>query len=198
MCRLFLSLAILLSTLSLIAADGESGRGYLLLHKTLDNGIDIPHLYAVGQPITVNITLYNIGEGAAYSINVNDQWPSGFAVQGQSRASFQELAAGGRVSYNFTVTPSIAGDVEPLRAAAEYQSVIEGPVVSALSSPAFNVTVVSEEVFGKLTAKHVFEWILFTFVFGSAVILPLSLWLQIQTNYLHGLPKSAFSNSKLQ
>jgi hypothetical protein len=170
----------------------DGARGYLLIHQSVDNNLDIAQLYAVHHPITVNVTVYNIGEGSAYSVSVNDEWPASFIVSGSNKAEISEIAANSSKSFNFTVTPTVEGEVEDVRAAVEYQPILDGPVMSAYSTAADNVTVVSDEIYKKFTEKHELEWTIFVVVFLGAVLAPLAPWLQIQLNYEHGLPKAAF------
>jgi hypothetical protein len=59
-----LGLVLLVLSSIVCSAFGDDGaRGYLLVHKTLSTDSGIAHLYAEQQTITVNITLYNVGEG---------------------------------------------------------------------------------------------------------------------------------------
>jgi len=199
---MLLSLFLLVSSIVVSGAEIESsssstgsGRGFLLVEKDLSTAENIAHLYAVVVPINVNVTVYNVGDSAAYSISVQDEWPQSFQVKaGSLKSQFEEIASGQSKSFNYTVVPTVEGDVESFRASVRYHAVVEGDAQVAFSTAASNVTVVSEAVFQKLTAKHYFEWLFFSSIFGGCILVPLALWLQIQTNFKHGLPHAAFKS----
>jgi len=194
--RSSLFIIVLLSIVSLVLCDN---RGYLLIHKQLNTLSNIPHLYAVDEPIIVNITVYNVGDSAAYSVAVSDEWPTTFELtRGSLKGAFEEIASGGRVSYNFTVIPreSSAGIIETSRAHVRYQSVIDGTDHTAYSNNPLNVTILTAERYQKLTAKHFLEWTIFSTISLLAIFLPLLSWLNIQNNNKHGLPNSFYAHSK--
>jgi len=164
----------------------------LLLQKTLTSTSDFPGLFAQDRNLNVTLNVFNVGNGHAYGVVVNDEWPAeGFdVVFGEKSVTFGEIAAGERKSHNFTVKPKFSGEFEGFPATVQYHTHADAKdFQTGFSTPMRNLTIVSTAFYEKVTAKHVAEWTVFGVWGAGIVLMPLVSYLLIQSNYEHGLPK---------
>jgi hypothetical protein len=184
--RFFVSFLFFLCFLcSLLLAD----RGHLIVQKLMNS--EFPGLYAVGEPMNISLSIYNVGDGPAFSIHVQDDWPSAFEVtEGSTSGNYEELAAGAHLSHNFTLVPQSEGTLQSFSARISYQPIQDGPTQYAISSPSRNFTVYPHYLYKRYTASHTFQWTVLYGGLAAVVLIPLAAYLNIYNNFEHGLPKA--------
>jgi len=171
--------------------------GNILLRKTLDS--ELTGLYAPGRNFTVQIEIFNAGDSSAYDVRVTDAWPTDkfTLVGGNTNETFQEIPAGTKKSYNFTLQPNFDGEYNGFAARVEYQPTLDAPHQIGWSTLTRGLTLIDNTLFNKLTAKHEIEWTVFFLLSFGSVLVPFGYWLQLITNYEHGIPRlSAEKRSK--
>jgi len=165
------------------------GRGYLIVTKKIDTGAY--RLVAKDTNFTVAVQITNIGDSSAYSVSVSDEWPNGLnVIEGEASVHFDEIAAGNTTSYNYTVSPSLEGELSQSRARVEYQPSLDAQVQLALSTATQPITIIGAELFHKLTNTHTLEWGVFVAALVLSILGPFAYWYYIQQNYEQGIPKS--------
>lgn len=61
-------------------------------------------------PFDVSISLYNIGNGTAYNIQTQEQWPTELpVVKGDTNIKIDELQPGQSYTYKYSIKPTIEG-----------------------------------------------------------------------------------------
>jgi len=155
--------------------------------------LDSDHpFFAAGVDFTVLIDVYNAGDGAAYDVTIeDDKWPDSFKLtSGERTARFAEIPAKDKQSFNYTLTAPVPGELEPARATVSYQYQLDVPTYQyGLSTGQGNISIIDAYTYSRLTSQHKVEWAVFWVIIGIAVLIPFVLWLQIQVNFQHGLPK---------
>jgi len=189
------------------------GRAYLLIQKRLMpyNFFDLDSAqkalalnneyqpdnwyFAVGKKFSVLTTIYNVGDGSAYDVKFADGWAAdSFRVLNGSLAHhYDTIAAGGSVNHTTLLAPLNDGEIEIVPAKATYaiSNANNAAVQNGHSSSYPNVTVLSAARYEKITAKHYREWSIFGGMVLASVFLPMAVFVHIQLNYQHGVPKSA-------
>ncbi len=163
-------------------------RGHLVVQKLMVS--EFPGLFAVGEPMNISLSIYNVGDGTAYSVHVQDDWPSAFEVtEGSSSGNYDELPAGGHLSHNFTLVPQSEGTLQAFSARISYQPILDGPTQYAISSPSRNFTVYPNHLYKRFTNSFTLEWTVLYGGLALAALVPLAIYLNIYNNYEHGLPK---------
>jgi len=188
MCRPLL-LVLLLCVFPLCFC-AESERANLLLQRRLVS----PHanLYAQGHQFNVTLSVYNVGNGPAYSVKVIDEWPlSSFQlVSGSLSGDWAEIAAGAQQQFNFTLVPTVTGQLEDIRATVQYSPTLEASnQQKGFTTPIHNFNIISSQLYTKLTAKHVLEWLVFLSGLFLSVGIPVGLYLLQQSQTDNGIPK---------
>mmetsp|Transcript_13187 Transcript_13187/g.14812 ORF Transcript_13187/g.14812 Transcript_13187/m.14812 type:complete len:192 (+) Transcript_13187:23-598(+) len=182
---------LVLGLLALCRAEEEIAEGNLVVQKNLDSLTDFPALFANECNFTVNIKIYNIGEGSAYAVTAEDDWPeSGFKLQeGALSQTWDEIPAGEMVELNFTVAPTFTGVFPGFRASVSYKSSKESELQYGYSTLMRELQVIGKDVFTKLTATYHAEWTIFTVLWAAAVLAPFAAWSFIRANHDNGVPK---------
>jgi hypothetical protein len=149
-----------------------------------------PFIYiGEGRNFTSHVTVYNVGEGAAYDVVVSDPWPSNFNVlEGKTTMKFEEIAAGGKVELNLTLSPAFNGEFESFPAVVQYKATEAQTVQDGSSNVVRDLVILSTEHFDKRTAKHYREWALFSGLSLLTILLPLFVWTKVQVDYPNGVP----------
>lgn len=184
------ALLLLCFVSAVVCQDGSAGRGRLVVQKKLHT--EYPEVFAKGQNFTVQITVHNIGDAAAYGVKVNDAWaPEAFEVaEGATALSWEEIAAGASVSSNYSVTPTLEADYFSGPAEVTYQATLDGAAQTASSSALGWMRIINDELYARLTATHTREWTIFSIGLLFFVAAPLAVYSYIQMNYDNGIPKT--------
>jgi len=98
------SRALTLCLVAVAAAEDEEGRSQLLLYKRMEP----MEGFSVGQPINVTLSVFNRGQGDAYSLVVNDDnWKSDKfrIIAGANNFTLDYLNHGDNYVHEFTVVP---------------------------------------------------------------------------------------------
>jgi len=197
-----------LCAVGVLAAD--TGRGSLLVHKKLtgdrvflppgqyqlderqkEKGVE---LFANGRNFTVEVGIYNIGEGAAFDVTIEDAWPAAqFTVlDGVNKATFESIPAGGVRWLNQSLVATFDGEFAGFEATVSYKAgEKDAEAVNAVSTPMRTITFLDEALFEKVTAKHTREWTLFSTIVILSVAVPALFYTLLQTQYREGVPRSA-------
>jgi len=146
--------------------------------------------YGEGKNLTVQVNIFNVADGVAYEVSVSDPWPSSFNIlTGKTNAKFPEIPAGGKAELNLTLSPNFHGDFASFQAVVHYKpNENSDSNMIGYSNPVRNMTILTGELFEKLTAKHYREWALFSGLSLMTVLLPLFVWLKVQIDFPNGLP----------
>jgi len=168
----------------------ESERANLLLQRRLTT----PHanLYAQGHQFNVTLSIYNVGNGPAYGVVVVDEWPSSSfsVVSGSLSGEWEEIVGGGQQQLNFTLLPTAIGQFDGIRATVRYSPTLETSTQQkGYTQPIHNFNVIDSQLYTKLTAKHVLEWLIFLSGLFLSVGIPLGLFLFQQSQTENGIPK---------
>jgi len=173
------------------------GIGYLIVQKKITvDPTDGNSLFAQDKNFTVNIHIYNVGTSSVYDIEVNDNWPKESFILRQGSTSFKadETGSDENMQFNYTITPNTEGEYIVSPAIVRYQPTEKASVERTspqigYSTSAKNITFLSLATYQKITAKHYTEWSIFGIGSALTVIIPLVIWIQIQFDYVGGLPK---------
>lgn len=111
--------------------DEESKAATLLVHKTA------PLETIVNQNLTISFTIYNVGQrweflyiltsnlSAAYDVKLQDnEWPEeNFQiVSGGPKTTFEKIAPGANVTYNYTIIPKTLGSLATTAAVVTFKT----------------------------------------------------------------------------
>jgi len=207
--KVLVAISFILISLSLVSSSpaglgGSGERGWVVLHKQVTAGYTHDFgdqhggkvgLFATNHNLTVSIQIFNVGNGPAYNVKVSDPWPltsSQFSLlSGSSSEEYEEILPGQNQTFNFSLVPSFSGELAGFPATVQYSPQLDNPNIQfGESNPMANMTIVSAELFDKITAKHFREWLIFLLGSGSLVVGPLVSYIWIQFNYQNGLPKA--------
>lgn len=165
----------------------SGGRAHLLVQKTLDHNARMPWNFAQDAPINVTLVLANVGDAAATAVVVEDSWASGFELSGSTGVTqFDEIPAGATVVASYFVTPSVEGPFESKPARVSYKPSADAEPVTAFSSSATNLNVISAETFARQTNTHVVEYAVATALFALFVLAPAAKWYDLSSSYVKG------------
>jgi len=158
--------------LACVAAQ-QPGTANLIVHKTLLT----PHIISA-KPLNVSIQLFNVGDGAAFEVQVQDVWPKDtFSVTpGSASAKWDKIPAGHNVTYVYSVVPSLAGYFDTERARVEYRQAPKGAVQAGHSSSAGTIFVEDFALAERRLAPRHKEWAAFVFLCGLSVLAPYSMY----------------------
>jgi len=189
------SIALLVCS-GLAASESPSGseRANLIVQKKLTPAHEF--FFAQDQNFTVQLNIFNVGNGPAYSVAVSDEWPAQYfeLLDGEMTKKFEEIGAGQNASFNFNLKPNFNGVFPGFRARVEYQPTMDAQNVQfGYSTQMYNTSFLSSDLFNKITSSHCCEWTVFGVGTSAAVVGPLLYWLYIQFNFQNGLPKSKSS-----
>jgi len=120
------------SVLSALAMVALAQEGNLIIHKRVES--DYEGVFASGTNFTVTVDVYNIGDGSAFDVSITDSWPESTSSgtdafllsDGSYSGSWDEIAAGAKVSHNFTIVPKFEGRFDGSRATGQYQRSRDG------------------------------------------------------------------------
>lgn len=161
--------------LALLALSINAQRGQLIVQKQLDS--EYPGLYAVNEPLTVSIKVFNVGSGSAYSVSIHDDWPSAFdVITGSTSGEWPELLASESITHNFTLVPRSEGQLASFSARVAYQPILDGPTQYASSTQTRNITIYPAEAYQRYTNTNTKEWTIIAAGLLSSIIIPLLVW----------------------
>ena len=178
------------------SAYGESGltsgsRAKCIIHKRLIT--PIPGLFAAQRPINVSIVVYNVGTIPAHSLTISDNWGDLFdIIDGHNVTEVDLLDVGGVAELNFTVVPHKEGYFTGGAATVSYEA--EGPasrIQQAYSSGYKSFTIYPTDVYERYSRTKTFEWTVLGVGLAAVIGIPLAIWLNIQRQYEHGLPRQS-------
>eukprot|EP01104_Vermistella_antarctica_P006275 TRINITY_DN16990_c0_g1_i1.p1 TRINITY_DN16990_c0_g1~~TRINITY_DN16990_c0_g1_i1.p1 ORF type:complete len:194 (+),score=60.96 TRINITY_DN16990_c0_g1_i1:169-750(+) len=149
----FISLALLLVVASIFTSvSAEQIDGPLLLvHKSFDYNAEI----VVGGNLTVSVELFNIGDGAAYDISVDDtqDWIGWNVIDGSLKQTIPKISAGEKHTYSVVVSATNTNALRPVRAIVTYTEESGGDTITTHST-----VIPSRTIFGRSTkGKKIFE-----------------------------------------
>jgi len=188
-----LALSVCLAfSVSLVMADSEA---ILILQKTVHTEYNV---VAPDVNYTIELEVFNVGDGVAYEVKVRDDWPATYfnILEGETTHSWNEIAAGAHESYNITMAAKQEGEVSGFRATVEYQPTLEGPIQIGYSTAMRNLTIIPAHHYAKATAKHYQEWSVFAILSVGVVFGPLAYYYLLQTTHTDGIPNSYFKGKK--
>jgi hypothetical protein len=111
----------------------------------------------VGTNLTFSFTLYNVGEGDAYEVEVIDnKWNKDFKIlDGKRKNKFQVIKAGENVSFSYTVVPSKTFELSTKPAVITYKTEEnEKEFRIARSTGLPTISVVTPSEYYKRTTTH--------------------------------------------
>jgi len=188
--RLFVLAVLVIVGLVAVSAEGE---GNLILQKSVRS--DTPGLFALGNNFTVTLSVFNIGTGSAFDVAVSDEWnlEEFELVDGAMSKSWAEIPAEGSETFEFGLIPKVEGRFPGFRGAVEYNAEAGEDVEQqvGLSTGMGEMTIISQELYAKITDKHTVEWAGFFLAAAASVILPFLAYLDIEMNYTNGIPNKA-------
>jgi len=168
----------------------DGPRAQLIIHKRLIT--PIPGLFAAHRPINVSIICYNVGQRAAHTLTMGDNWGDLFdIIEGTNSSEIETLEVGQSVELNFTVVPSKEGYFTGGAAIVSYQAWGEGSrLQQAYSSGYRQFTIYPEDVYDKYARSKTFEWVVLGIGLSAVIGIPLAIWSFIQIHYSHGIRKT--------
>jgi len=173
------------------AAVDAGARAQLLVQKQLHSVRR--GLFAVGHPINVSISVYNVGNLPAYAVTIGDNWGDLFEIRdGENTTTVDELGVGERLELNFTVVPSREGQFTGGAASVSYQAEGEGSAPQLAYSTGWRSFIVySEQVFERYGQTKTVEWVVTVFGYLAPVLVPLFIYLYVEITHENGIPLSA-------
>ena len=176
------------------SAYGDSGllsgsRAKCIIHKRLITSI--PGLFAAQRPINVSIVVYNVGTIPAHSLTISDNWGDLFDItDGSNVTEVDVLDVGGVAELNFTVVPHREGYFTGGAATVAYEAEGAGSrTQQAYSSGYKSFTIYPTDVYERYSRTKTLEWTVLAVGLLAVIGIPLGIWLNIQRQYEHGLPR---------
>ena len=153
----------------------------------------IPGLFAAQRPINVSIVVYNVGTIPAHSLTISDNWGDLFdIVDGHNVTEVDLLDVGGLAELNFTVVPHKEGYFTGGAATVSYEAEGAGSrIQQAYSSGYRSFTVYPTDVYERYSRTKTMEWTVLAIGLLAVLGIPLGIWLNIQRQYEHGLPRQS-------
>jgi len=133
---------------------------------------------AVGQPMEVEYTMWNVGDSEVFDIELVDESWSADEFNDATRISITHasLAAGKSYSEKFTLTPSTAGKLKLIPAKITYKSKIpdeeEAVVFTGEGATEGLVEIATAQYYARNVASHWFDWILFAVISAPSTLFP--------------------------
>jgi hypothetical protein len=133
--------------------------------------------------LTVTLTIYNVGESAAYDVNVKDNdWPEGSfdTIEGENKANFDKIEPGTNVTFSYTVVPRSTGEIETVPAIVTFkpvQDADETETKTARSNGLPKIPVLTQSEYDKRHDSHVDEWAIFFVLLSLPVGVPTVMYL---------------------
>ena len=137
----------------------------------------------INNNLTVSITVYNVGEHAAYDVHVKDNdWPAGSfdTLEGETKATFDRIEAGSSVTFKYTIVPRATGEIQTLPAKITFkpaQDADETDVKVAYSNGLPKIPVLTQTEYDRRHDSHVDEWFIFLLLLALPVGAPATMYL---------------------
>ena len=180
----YLSLVLFISAVMATSTDGgeEENKARLLVSKQILNR------YLVEQrDIMVKYTIFNVGNGAATHVSLEDH---GFPheafdlISGKYEVQLDRIASSSNVSHVVVVRPRTHGYFNFTAAEVSYRPVESSPSLQyAVSSEPGEGGIINLAQFNKQFSSHFLDWIAFVIMCLPTVVIPYSLFLKSKTKY---------------
>eukprot|EP00475_Leptophrys_vorax_P011328 TRINITY_DN1783_c0_g1_i1.p1 TRINITY_DN1783_c0_g1~~TRINITY_DN1783_c0_g1_i1.p1 ORF type:complete len:252 (-),score=89.83 TRINITY_DN1783_c0_g1_i1:87-842(-) len=160
--------------------------GYLILHKKIDTTG-----FAIGNDVTIQIKIFNVGGGPAYETYVKDGWPLEHfkIVEGELSAQFDIIDAGEHAEFNFTIQPLTVGGMKGFPAVAFYKPTENGEPMTVTSNfYGDQIPILTAARFKKLSKKHELENALYWIGFVTVLFGPLASLYYYSSSFIYGVP----------
>lgn len=152
-----------------------SGSGKLIVSKSFDS-----EYVAEGLELTVDITLYNVGEGSAYEVSLKDDGSSSALklIDGETSGSWGEIAAGENVKNSYKVKVVSSGTVDIDAATVSYKASPTASAVTAKSSVPLlsdgpgTGNILRADEYARNHADHKVQYLVLALIVGGLVVLP--------------------------
>ncbi|KAG5677824.1 hypothetical protein PVAND_007548 [Polypedilum vanderplanki] len=180
--KLVKCLALFFFASMVMATDSGDSRARLLVSKQILNK------YLVEQrDVMVKYTLFNIGNGAATHVSLEDQGFPAEAfdlVSGKLEVQIDRIAPATNVTHVVVVRPRAHGYFNFTAAAISYRPVESSPALQyAISSEPGEGGIINLAQFNKQFSSHLFDWIAFVIMCLPTVAIPYSLFYKSKTKY---------------
>jgi len=163
----------------------EVGSGHLLARKEI-NDLQCTVL-GVGRNATVNVYLFNAGDGSAYDVKIADSLPKRFQlVEGSLTADLGEILAGETSTFSYQMkTNETQIVVRNVPAKITYRRNSEGAFFTANSSiPSTKTRVIASFEYARLVESHYIDFAIMFGLFCVSVPAPGLFWWRSKNNRL--------------
>lgn len=173
---------VLLALVSLLfwLHSSQAGGPHLLISKVILNEYTVE-----GKDLTIQYSLYNVGEGAAQSVTLEDSTfpPEEFTlVQGLLTVQWDKIAPNSNVSHLVIMKPNAAGFYNVSWAKVTYSSADNNEQVAYSSAPGV-IQIIPYPDFSRKHESHLVDWLAFVTMSAPTVLLPLFLWYRSHSKY---------------
>ena len=171
---------------------GEQARLVVYKEATQEKGY-----YGVDQEFTVMFHIYNEGDGAAYDIEVKDEWPEeGFTyLDGSDKVTLlEELGPGESHKFNLTLRTDQAGMFGGFRSEvsyAAYEAARGYTGRKSYSTQSSKMYILNTNMWNEYTKERKLDWFLFYVLSFGIILFPLYNYYNIERNTQNGYPKTA-------
>jgi len=184
--KLFFCLALLTFVSNCVVAE-DGGAKIIVIKEVVDK------VLTEGKDLSVEYTLFNIGDGPAFDVELvdSDFHENDFEiVSGSSSAKWQRIGVNSNVSHTVVVQPLKASPFNFTSAVVQYISTEGAEPTLGFSDELGELNIISTKEYKRLYASHVVEWILFAIWSCPSVLFPYILYYMSKSKY------SAYSSKK--
>ncbi|KAL0489615.1 translocon-associated protein subunit beta [Acrasis kona] len=136
----------------------------------------------VNNNITIAITVYNVGESAAYNVQIKDNdWPEGSVetLEGENKASVDVIEAGSNFTFSYTIVPRATGDILTIPAVVSFSPVQDDDSNRKFSrsNPIPKIPVLTQSEYDKKHDGHVDDVLIFLLLLTLPIGVPAVMYL---------------------
>mmetsp|Transcript_3577 Transcript_3577/g.5396 ORF Transcript_3577/g.5396 Transcript_3577/m.5396 type:complete len:189 (-) Transcript_3577:285-851(-) len=170
----------------------SSASGSALVRKYFDTNTLIAQ-----EATQVTIIIYNVGETALHSIQVDDSnWDSNWKTSGETKFSLEKLEVGDSANFTYTVTPlAPVHTVDIDSAKVSFSHSPAGAYPEQVLSTSSTERVYRSTYYSRIYYSTPLDWVIFFICAGGATLPSFLTWFYYISNYENGIKKSVLAST---